>query len=52
LIGRLIEASPPGSLVVVEADESLDFRTLPLPDLWDVHEYRPAIVGIIRLGGE
>ncbi len=49
LINRLVESSPLGSIVVVEADDSFDFGSLPAPDRWELHEYHPAIVGIRRL---
>jgi 16S rRNA (guanine966-N2)-methyltransferase len=50
LIRRLIESCPPESIVVVEADESFDFQSLPQADHWDVRNYRPAIVGLLRPG--
>lgn len=49
LIGGLIEAAPAGSIVVVEADDRFDFSELPQPDTWDVREYPPAIIGLLRL---
>lgn len=46
LIGTLWSAAPVGSLFLVEADERLDFGLLPEPALWDVRNYRPAIIGL------
>jgi 16S rRNA G966 N2-methylase RsmD len=45
---RLVEASPPGSLFAVEADERFDFTQLPLQGQWEVRKYPPAVVGILR----
>jgi 16S rRNA (guanine966-N2)-methyltransferase len=50
LIVRLVELCPPESMVVVEADESFDFQRLPQAERWDVRNYRPAIVGLLRIG--
>jgi hypothetical protein len=38
-------------MVVVEADEMFDFQSLPQADRWDVRNYRPAVVGLLRTGG-
>jgi 16S rRNA (guanine966-N2)-methyltransferase len=48
LINGMIDAAPPKSVFVVEADERFDFQSLPLPDAWDVRRYPPAVVGIMR----
>jgi 16S rRNA (guanine(966)-N(2))-methyltransferase RsmD len=48
LVTRLLEASPPGSVLVVEADESFDMQLLPQADQWDVRAYPPAVVAIYR----
>jgi len=53
LIDQLITQAPPGSLVVVEADERFDYNLLP-GDVrqdrhdsgWDVRTYSPAVVGV------
>jgi len=50
LIGRVIDLCPPESIVVVEADEPFDFQCLPQADRWDVRNYRPAVVGLLRPG--
>ena len=50
LIERLVESSPPGSIVVVEADSRSTFSPCRSADRWDVREYRPAIVGISAPG--
>lgn len=47
LVGGLIGASPPGSVMVVEADGRFDFGLLPTPEAWDVRAYPPAVVGIL-----
>ena len=46
LIGRLLHAAPPESLLVVEADERFDFGLLPDPSAWDLRQYPPAVIGI------
>ncbi len=46
LLDCLWNAAPAGSVLVVEADASFDFRTLPAPDLWDVRRYPPAMIGL------
>ncbi len=51
LIQRLVASSPPGSIVVVEADHSFDFQSVPRAGDWDVRDYRPAIVGLLRVAG-
>lgn len=48
LIAGLIERAPAGSVLVVEADQRLDFQTLPDPQAWDVRPNAPAVVGIYR----
>jgi 16S rRNA (guanine966-N2)-methyltransferase len=48
LIERLMELSKPESLFVVEADKRFDLALLPQPNLWDVREYDPAVLGIFR----
>jgi 16S rRNA (guanine966-N2)-methyltransferase len=48
LLAEMIEASPPESVFLVEADERFDFQQLPLPSKWDVRNYAPAVVGILR----
>jgi len=46
LLHHLIEISPPGSLLVVEADDRFDFRELPDADHWDIRAYPPTVLGI------
>ncbi len=46
LIERWINLCPPQSMVVVEADERFDFKTLPHAEAWDIRTYPPAFVGI------
>jgi 16S rRNA (guanine966-N2)-methyltransferase len=48
LIAGLIEASPAGSVFLVEADDRFNFQTLPDPEAWNVRSYPPAVVGIYR----
>jgi 16S rRNA (guanine966-N2)-methyltransferase len=52
LVGQLLHSAPQGSMFAVEADERFDFRQLPRADQWDVREYPPAIVGILRIENE
>lgn len=49
LIGTLIDAAPPASLLVVESDQRFDLGELPMPAWWDLREYPPARIGIGRL---
>jgi 16S rRNA (guanine966-N2)-methyltransferase len=46
LIARWMEVAPPGSLVVVEADEQFDLAGLPAADAWDARVYAPAVVAM------
>lgn len=54
LIAATLEFAPPKSVMVVEADERLDFAKLPALDVgggdsfWDVRTYPPAVVGVGR----
>ena len=55
LIEALVHHAPEGSVVVVEADQRFDFAKLPggvRPQRgepgWDVREYPPAVVGVLR----
>lgn len=59
LIQTLHDAAPPGSVLVVEADERFDFSLLPgevkshrSDDGWDVRAYAPAVVGVLRLDSQ
>jgi 16S rRNA (guanine966-N2)-methyltransferase len=52
LIGRMMEDSPGGSMLVVESDDRFRFEQLPQPDAWDVRRYPPAVVGIWRRPAE
>jgi 16S rRNA G966 N2-methylase RsmD len=48
LIQRWTEISPPGSQMVVEADERFEMAGLPEPEGWDVRQYPPAVVAVHR----
>jgi 16S rRNA (guanine966-N2)-methyltransferase len=48
LIESVMDASPAGSILVVEADERFDFGLLPNDSAWDVRTYQPAVVGVWR----
>jgi 16S rRNA (guanine966-N2)-methyltransferase len=54
LIGRIELHAPPGSILLVEADEQFDFELLRVADSarddhkWDVRSYSPARVGLWR----
>ena len=52
LIRRLQEHAPPGSILIVEADERFDFDLLrggvSNDEKWDVRSYPPAVIGIWR----
>jgi 16S rRNA (guanine966-N2)-methyltransferase len=56
LIDRIKDHAPVGSILVVEADERLDFELLrrdktPINKTgeWDVRAYSPALIGILRM---
>lgn len=51
-IGKLIEVSPPGSVLIVEFDDQFDGTQLPDAENWDVRIYSPAHVGIYRIPEE
>jgi 16S rRNA (guanine966-N2)-methyltransferase len=52
LITRVQEAAPPGSVLIVEADDQFDFTILTSKDeakeRWNMRSYAPAVVGIWR----
>jgi len=48
LVEQLLRHAPADSLFAVEANERFDFQLLPDADQWDVREYPPAYVGILR----
>ena len=52
LIGRIQNHAPPGSILIVEADENFDFDLLrgkgEAACDWDVRAYPPAIIGVWR----
>jgi 16S rRNA (guanine966-N2)-methyltransferase len=50
LVEQLLRHATPGSMFAVEADERFDFGMLPRADQWDVREYPPAVVGVLRMG--
>lgn len=59
LVTAVMETAPPGSTVVVEADERFDFNLLPgnikqdrHSQGWDIRPYLPAVVGVWRKGDE
>lgn len=57
LIEAILKHAPPESMLVVEADQRFDFSLLPgrvkehrSESGWDVREYAPAVVGVLRIG--
>jgi 16S rRNA (guanine966-N2)-methyltransferase len=57
LIEAILKYAPPESMLVVEADQRFDFSLLPgrvkehrSESGWDVREYAPAVVGVLRIG--
>jgi 16S rRNA (guanine966-N2)-methyltransferase len=50
LIRRIQQHAPPGSILVLEADERLDFNRLMSDNLsaWTLRVYSPAVIGIWR----
>ena len=49
LISALLDAAPSASVFVVEADDRFDFSQLPVHEEWDVRQYPPAVVGVLRM---
>jgi 16S rRNA (guanine966-N2)-methyltransferase len=47
-LSRVISLSPANSVIVVEADGRFDFGLLPDADAWDIRDYTPAIIAILR----
>jgi 16S rRNA (guanine966-N2)-methyltransferase len=52
LLRQIAEQAPAQSVIVVEADERIDWQPLvgKSESAWDIREYPPAVVGIWRLG--
>ena len=56
LIGRIRDHAPPGSILLVEADDPFDFELLRGDatsdeyQAWDVRSYPPAVIGVRRVG--
>jgi 16S rRNA (guanine966-N2)-methyltransferase len=48
LVEIIMQQSPAGSLVVVEADTRFEMSRLPSADEWDVRAYPPAVVAVWR----
>jgi 16S rRNA (guanine966-N2)-methyltransferase len=48
LIGRWVKLAPAESQIVVEADERFEMGSLPEAESWDVREYLPAVVAVLR----
>jgi len=48
LVGRIQQHAPPGTLLVVEADERFDFGRFASadPSTWAIRAYAPAVIGI------
>ncbi len=49
LIGRLVDSCPPGSVIVVEADDRFDLALLPQKERWDIRPYPPAVIALLRI---
>ncbi|OHB82219.1 MAG: hypothetical protein A2W31_02660 [Planctomycetes bacterium RBG_16_64_10] len=49
LLSRLTDAAPKGSILIVEADERLNFADLPRATAWDVRCYRPTRLGLLHI---
>ena len=52
LVQSLIGRAPEGSIFVVESDSRLDFDDMPRAADWDVRQYGPAQLGILRVENE
>jgi 16S rRNA (guanine966-N2)-methyltransferase len=51
LINRWLTVAKEESQIVVEADERFDMGALPQAGEWDVREYQPAVVAVLRKEG-
>ncbi len=52
LMERLLAAAPAKSIFAVEAVDAWDWSRLPRADQWDVRDYAPAVVGLLRVDRE
>lgn len=50
LLNQLIQAAPANSMFVVEATIDYDYGQLPHAERWDVRQYLPAVIGLLRIG--
>ncbi|NLE38693.1 MAG: SAM-dependent methyltransferase [Pirellulaceae bacterium] len=48
LVETMFSQSPAGSVLVVESDQRFDFERLVEPKSWNVRDYPPARIGILR----
>ena len=49
LLGWLIVGAPAASILVVEYDERFSAEQLPGSDQWDIRQYHPATIAVLRL---
>ncbi len=52
LVDRLWHQLPEESVLMMEADERLDFTTLPQAEHWQVRHYQPSYIGRLRITRE
>lgn len=48
MIRLMQEAAPAGSLIVVESDSRFDIQRLPQADTWEIREYSPAVISVLK----
>lgn len=48
MVTGLVQSAPPLSVILVESDNRFDPKQLPQPDLWDVRQYSPARVAVLK----
>ncbi len=48
LIDGMLQASPEGSLLVVESDKRFNVERLPEHEKWTVREYTPAVISVFK----
>jgi 16S rRNA (guanine(966)-N(2))-methyltransferase RsmD len=48
MIGSLIDAAPPGSILVVESNQEFELAQLPQFERWDSRYYAPAVISVLK----
>lgn len=48
MIGSLVQAAPPESLIIVESGEDFDTSRLPEYGGWEIRQYAPAVISVFK----